>query len=196
MDKYNKIMDLEVIETTPLGDWIRSLLRKSECVCLSGKGSKNVLIELQLDKFQNVKYLSLFDCDSMKIHCQTFPKLERLKVKECVSLQYLFGVSLAARSLSNLTADDEVDEISRRTHIEQEGKMVHVIKFPNLYDFVLYRVECLTHFCSDTVEGIEFPQLRKMKFGNLPEFKNFLPTANNSNNPLFDEKVCFHPLVS
>ncbi|KAK4346051.1 hypothetical protein RND71_036227 [Anisodus tanguticus] len=32
MDKYNRIMDLEATKSTPLGDWIRHMLRKSEVV--------------------------------------------------------------------------------------------------------------------------------------------------------------------
>ncbi|KAL3326369.1 hypothetical protein AABB24_037179 [Solanum stoloniferum] len=72
------------------------------------------------------------------------------------------------------------------------GRRHDIIKFPNLYELELENLKCLTHFCSDTVEAIEFPQLRKMIFEELPKFKNFWPTANNSitnSNPLFHEKV-------
>ncbi|KAH0710944.1 hypothetical protein KY284_012371 [Solanum tuberosum] len=143
-DYYDKNIALEVTETTPLGDWIRHLLKESEFVYSTGKGSNNVLTELQLNKFQNVKRLSLFDYDLVT---------------------FLWN-------------------ISGRTH--------EVIKFPNLYELKLEFLQCLTHFCSDNVEGIEFPRLRKMKFYGLPEFQNFWPTANNSithSNPLFHEKV-------
>ena len=105
-----------------------------------------MLPELQLNKLQNVKCLSLSSCD------------------------------LVTHLLS----------ISRRTH--------EVIKFSNLYELDLELLECFTHFCSDNVEGIEFLQLRKMRFSELPEFQKFWYTANNSitdSNPLFDEKVCF-----
>ncbi|KAM3288776.1 hypothetical protein P3S67_022206 [Capsicum chacoense] len=196
MGSYNTNISVEVTETTPLGDWIRSLLRKSECVCSRGNGSKNVLTELQLDEFQNVKDLCLGQCDSLahllNIHCQnniSFPKLESLLVSGCSSLQYLLCVSLAAGKSTvgfpGAAADDEEDEMSRRTHIQ-------VIKFPNLHSIKLESLEWFTHFCSDTVEGIEFPQLRKMVFGDLPEFQNFWPRANNSitdSNPLFHQKV-------
>ncbi|XP_016543887.1 disease resistance protein UNI isoform X1 [Capsicum annuum] len=196
MGSYNTNISLEVTETTPLGDWIRSLLRKSECVCSRGNGSKNVLTELQLDEFQNVKDLCLGQCDSLahllNIHCQnniSFPKLESLLVSGCSSLQYLLCVSLAAGKSTvgfpGAAADDEEDEMSRRTHIQ-------VIKLPNLHSIKLESLEWFTHFCSDTVEGIEFPQLRKMVFGDLPEFQNFWPRANNSitdSNPLFHQKV-------
>ncbi|WMV59502.1 hypothetical protein MTR67_052887 [Solanum verrucosum] len=143
-DDYDKNIALEVTETTPLGDWIRHLLKESEFVYSTGKGSNNVLTELQLNKFQNVKCLSLFDYDLVT---------------------FLWN-------------------ISGRTH--------EVIKFPNLYELKLEFLQCLTHFCSDNVEGIEFPRLRKMEFYRLPEFQNFWPTANNSithSNPLFHEKV-------
>ncbi|PHT26967.1 hypothetical protein CQW23_33423 [Capsicum baccatum] len=175
---YDKIITLEVTESTPLGDWIRLLLRNSEFVCSTGKGSKNVVVELQ-----NVKHLRLVRCDSLNIHCQSdipFPKLKRLEVRWCYHPHHLFRVSLAC-------PDDEEEGISRRTHIRPD-----VIKFPNLYRLELDNLGCLTHFCSNTVEGIEFPLLREMYLGRLPEFQNFWPTANNAitdSNPLFIEKV-------
>ncbi|PHT71498.1 hypothetical protein T459_26602 [Capsicum annuum] len=144
METYNKIIDLEVTEGTPLGDWIRLLLRNSE--------------------FNNIP----------------FPKLERLEVRECDHLRHLFRASLAC-------PDDEEEGIARRTHIRPD-----VIKFPNLYYLELGYLECFTHFCSDTVEGIEFFLLRKMHFWSLQKFQNFWPRVNNAitdSNPLFNEKV-------
>lgn len=207
---YDRIMDLEVNEINPLGDWIRCLLRKSELVHSRGNGSKNVLTELLLDGFQNVKDLYLADCDyvehlldtnidSLKIHSQNnipFPILESLKVSCCRSLQYLFSLPLAAGSSSNSTiasSDNEEEEITlRRTRI---------IKFPNLYYIKLSDLRCLTHFCNDdTVEGIEFPQLREMELYYVLRFRGFLPTTSNrmlegssitDSNALFDEKVHF-----
>ncbi|KAM3288851.1 hypothetical protein P3S67_022281 [Capsicum chacoense] len=178
MKNYNKIVALEVTESTPLGDWIRLLLRNSEFVRSSGKGSKNVVVELQ-----NVKDLRLDSCDSLNIHCQNdipFPKLERLEVRWCYPLRHLFRVSLAC-------PDDEEEGISRRTHIRPD-----VIKFPNLYRLYLHKLGGFTHFCSDTIEGIEFPLLREMQFEGLGEFQNFWPRANDAitySNPLFNEKV-------
>ncbi|XP_047253417.1 disease resistance protein SUMM2-like isoform X2 [Capsicum annuum] len=178
METYDKIIALEVTESTPLGDWIRLLLRNSEFVFSRGKGSKNVVVDLQ-----NVKDLRLVDCDSLNIHCQNnipFPKLERLEVSYCDHLRHLFRASLAC-------PDDEEEGISRRTHIRPD-----VIKFPNLYHLELDALGCFTHFCSDAVEGIEFPLLREMYLGRLSEFQNFWPRANNAithSNPLFNEKV-------
>ncbi|KAH0773216.1 hypothetical protein KY290_010353 [Solanum tuberosum] len=144
MDDYGKNIDFKIMETTPLGYWICHLLKESEFVSSYGKGSNNVLTELQLNEFQNVKYLHLSSCDLVT----------------------------------------HILNISGTTH--------EVIKFPNLYELELEYLVCLTHFCSDNVDGIEFPQLRNMTFRNLLEFQNLWPTANNSiahSNPLFDEKV-------
>ncbi|PHT97643.1 hypothetical protein BC332_33430 [Capsicum chinense] len=144
METYNKIIDLEVTEGTPLGDWIRLLLRNSE--------------------FNNIP----------------FPKLERLEVRECDHLRHLFRASLAC-------PDDEEEGIARRTHIRPD-----VIKFPNLYYLELDALGCFTHFCSYTVEGIEFSLLREMHFWSLQKFQNFWPRVNNAitdSNPLFNEKV-------
>ncbi|PHT37096.1 hypothetical protein CQW23_24796 [Capsicum baccatum] len=180
MKTYDKIIALKVTEGK-LGDRIRLLLRNSEFVLSSGKGSKNVVVELQ-----NVKDLRLFYCDSLNIRCQKnipFPKLERLEVRFCDHLRHLFRASLAF-------PDDGEEGISRRTHIRAD-----VIKFPNLYRLELYYLPCFTHFCSDTVEGIEFSLLREMQLFGLREFQNFWLRANNAitdSNPLFNEKVCFY----
>ncbi|KAG5583631.1 hypothetical protein H5410_054258 [Solanum commersonii] len=141
---YGKNIKLKVTETSPLGDWICRLLKECEVVHSRGKGSNNVLAELQLNELQNVKVLGLSNCD------------------------------LVTHLL----------KICGRTH--------EVIKFPNLNELQLQSLECLTHICSDNVEGIEFPLLWRMSFYELPEFQNFSPTTNNSitdSNPLFDEKV-------
>ncbi|XP_049401892.1 probable disease resistance protein At1g61310 [Solanum stenotomum] len=141
---YGKIIDLKVTKTTPLGDWICRLLKECEFVRSMGRGSNNVLAELQLNELHNVKVLGLSDCDLV------------------THLLKLCG----------------------RTH--------EIIKFPNLNELELESLKCLTHFCSDNVEGIEFPLLWMMSFKRLPEFQNFWPTTNNSitdSNPLFNEKV-------
>ncbi|KAH0721012.1 hypothetical protein KY290_006295 [Solanum tuberosum] len=143
MGNYGNNIELKDTKTAPLGDWICRLLKECEVVHSMGKGSNNVLAELQLNELQNVKGLGLSNCDL-------------------------------------------VTHLLKRTH--------EVIKFPNLNELELQYLECLTHFCSDNVEGIEFPLLWRMSFNGLPEFQNFSPTTNNSitdSNPLFDEKVCF-----
>uniref|UniRef100_A0A3Q7IIB6 Disease resistance protein At4g27190-like leucine-rich repeats domain-containing protein n=1 Tax=Solanum lycopersicum TaxID=4081 RepID=A0A3Q7IIB6_SOLLC len=79
------------------------------------------------------------------------------------------------------------------THLLTSSRRRHeIIKFFNLYELKLQYLKCLTHFCSDNVEAIKFPQLRKMIFDELLKFQNFWPTANDSitiSNPLFHEKV-------
>ncbi|KAM3288864.1 hypothetical protein P3S67_022294 [Capsicum chacoense] len=88
---YDKMITLEVTESTQLGDWIRLLLRYSEFVDSKGKGSKNVLVELQ-----NVKVLELADCDLLNFHSPNnilFTKLERLELKNLPS-SHTFAVTL------------------------------------------------------------------------------------------------------
>ncbi|PHT37179.1 hypothetical protein CQW23_24879 [Capsicum baccatum] len=150
-----------------------------------GKGSKNVVVELQ-----NVKDLRLADCDSLNIHCRNnilFTKLERLKVSRCDHLRHLFCVSLAFPCDEEEGISHEEEGISRRTHIRPD-----VINFPNLYRLELDTLAGFIHFSRDTVEGIEFSLLREMHFQRIPEFQNFWPRANNAitdSNPLFNEKV-------
>ncbi|KAG5583578.1 hypothetical protein H5410_054205 [Solanum commersonii] len=173
MAMYNRIMILEVCETTPLGDWIRHMLRNSEFVVSNGEGSMNVLTELQLNGFQNVKSLRLSNC---------YGYLYTLLLDE---YKRTHSLNISIRSLT-VACPDEEEEISRSTHIGP------VIKFPNLYYLDLGGLHWFTHFCNNTIEGIEFPKLWKMCFSSLPEFQNFWPTANNSithSNPLFHQKV-------
>ena len=78
--------------------------------------------------------------------------------------------------------------------LKRSGRRHEIIEFPNLYELKLQYIKCMNHFCSDNVEAIKFPQLRKMIFNELLKFQNFWPTANDSitiSNPLFHEKVCF-----
>ncbi|PHT37368.1 hypothetical protein CQW23_25068 [Capsicum baccatum] len=136
LETYDKIVALELTESTPLGDWIRLLLRNSEVVSSRGKGSKNVLVELQ-----NVKDLRLACCDSLNII-----RLNNILLTELERLERL-----------------ELDNLG-----------------------------CFTHFCSDTVESIEFPHLQVRSFNILPQFQIFWRGANNAitdSNPLFNEKV-------
>ncbi|KAH0653283.1 hypothetical protein KY289_030961 [Solanum tuberosum] len=62
MDDYDKVISLEVTETAQLDDWICHLLKESEYVDSTGDGSNNVLTELQLNEFQNIKCLRLSYC--------------------------------------------------------------------------------------------------------------------------------------
>uniref|UniRef100_M1AR44 Disease resistance protein RPS5 n=1 Tax=Solanum tuberosum TaxID=4113 RepID=M1AR44_SOLTU len=73
--------------------------------------------------------------------------------------------------------DDFFDEMSNLNVLSLRGHSFResILRFP-------------ASIRSDNVERIEFPQLQRMLFIELPEFQNFMPTANNSN-PLFDEKI-------
>ncbi|KAH0780325.1 hypothetical protein KY290_006752 [Solanum tuberosum] len=61
-DDYDKYIALHVKKTS-LGDWICHLLKESEFVDSTGRGSKNMLTVLQLNEFQNVKCLHLSHCN-------------------------------------------------------------------------------------------------------------------------------------
>uniref|UniRef100_K4D0G1 Uncharacterized protein n=1 Tax=Solanum lycopersicum TaxID=4081 RepID=K4D0G1_SOLLC len=63
IDEYDKSIDLVVTETAPLGNWICHLLKERKFVSSRRNGYNNVLTKLQLNEFQNVKFLCLFDCD-------------------------------------------------------------------------------------------------------------------------------------
>ncbi|WMV08364.1 hypothetical protein MTR67_001749 [Solanum verrucosum] len=91
--RYDKNIALEVTGTAPLVDWICHMLKESELVHSIGKGSINMLTELQLNEFQNVKDLSLSKCDLVTHLLKTtyevikFPNLYNLDLAclECLT---------------------------------------------------------------------------------------------------------------
>ncbi|KAM3288737.1 hypothetical protein P3S67_022167 [Capsicum chacoense] len=202
METYDKIIALEVTESTPLGDWIRLLVRNSELVFSRGKGSKNVVVDLQ-----NVKDLRLVDCDSLNIHCQNnipFPKLERLEVSYCdqeprannaiTDSNPLFNekvwkiekldVSISGqRSSESANTRDKILSINGRTNEPL---------FPRLDKLELENLPKLGHFIL-TKQALEFPFLREVEIHKCPEMKTFVqqgsvstPSLKNVNN---DDKV-------
>ncbi|WMV52812.1 hypothetical protein MTR67_046197 [Solanum verrucosum] len=100
LDDYDKYIGLEVTETAPLGDWICHLLKESEFVDSRGKGSNNVLTELQLNEFQNVKYLRLVACDLVTHLLKTthevikFPNLYELQLVNLRCLTHICSDSV------------------------------------------------------------------------------------------------------
>ncbi|WMV31121.1 hypothetical protein MTR67_024506 [Solanum verrucosum] len=92
---YDKSIALEVTETAPLGDWICHLLKESEFVSSTGKGSNNELTELQLNELQNVKCLCLSDSDLLthllKITHKVikFPNLYELRLGDLKCLTHI-----------------------------------------------------------------------------------------------------------
>uniref|UniRef100_M1CPT6 Cc-nbs-lrr resistance protein n=1 Tax=Solanum tuberosum TaxID=4113 RepID=M1CPT6_SOLTU len=84
---------------------------------------------------------------------------------------------------------------SDKNHVKMHDVVRDVAKYiaterEHIFMLLLGSLPCLTHICSDNVERIEFPQLRKMYFYRLREFQRFFPTAINDSDPLFDEKRC------
>uniref|UniRef100_M1ATA8 Cc-nbs-lrr resistance protein n=2 Tax=Solanum tuberosum TaxID=4113 RepID=M1ATA8_SOLTU len=94
-DEYDKIIALKVTETRPLGDWICHLLKEGELIHSTGEGSNNVLTELQLNEFQNVKCLHLSECDLMthllkRTHeVIKFPNLYELELENLKCLTHI-----------------------------------------------------------------------------------------------------------
>ncbi|KAL3327272.1 hypothetical protein AABB24_037795 [Solanum stoloniferum] len=126
-DCYNKSIVFNVKETAPLGDWICQLLKESELVHSRGKGSNNVLTELQLNEFQNVKYLRLANCDLVthlfkRTHeVIKFPNLYEL------TLEYL-------KCLTHICSDN-----------------VERIEFPLLWEMRFYELPEFHNFCPTAI---------------------------------------------
>uniref|UniRef100_M1ATB4 Cc-nbs-lrr resistance protein n=1 Tax=Solanum tuberosum TaxID=4113 RepID=M1ATB4_SOLTU len=123
LDDYKKNIALEVTETIPLGDWICHLLKESEFVDSSGKGSHNVLTELQLNEFQNVKCLRLSKFDLVTL------------------LLNISGRTLKFPNLFKL----ELQSLERLTHFCSDN--VEGIKFPLLQEMVFNELPEFQNFC-------------------------------------------------
>ncbi|PHU05963.1 hypothetical protein BC332_26785 [Capsicum chinense] len=203
METYDKIIALEVTESTPLGDWIRLLLRNSEFVFSRGKGSKNVVVELQ-----NVKDLNVGFCDSLNIHCQNnipFPKLERLEVSYCDHLRHLFRASLACpddeeevtllRALSSLcygkciSGDYQSSKISGQEPTMQSPTQILFLMKRGLLNLrTLWIQECQSMeevITEEEQQGEEimcneplFPGLEELKLVDLPKLGHFILTRH------------------
>ncbi|KAH0721693.1 hypothetical protein KY290_006753 [Solanum tuberosum] len=99
-DDYDKGICLDVTETAPLGDWICQLLKESESVYSRDEGSNNVFTELQLNEFQNVKYLGLSYCDLVTHLLKTthevikFPNLYELQLESLKCLTHFCSDSV------------------------------------------------------------------------------------------------------
>ncbi|XP_049400074.1 probable disease resistance protein At4g27220 [Solanum stenotomum] len=94
-DDYDKSISLKVTENAPLGDWICHLLKESEFVESTGKGSNNVLTELRQNEFQNVKCLRLSECHLVTHLLKTthevikFPNLYELELRSLRCLTHI-----------------------------------------------------------------------------------------------------------
>ncbi|KAF3673214.1 putative disease resistance protein-like isoform X2, partial [Capsicum annuum] len=151
METYNKAIDLDVTKGTPLGDWIRLLLRNSECVSSSGKGSKNVVFELQ-----NVKDLRLSDCDSLNIHYQnniSFPKLERLE--ELRVFQNFWPTANNAITDSNPLFNEKVS-------------------CPNLEELYINEADSISSLCSHQLPTAYFSKLETLKVNECGKLRNLM----------------------
>ncbi|KAH0724882.1 hypothetical protein KY284_000747 [Solanum tuberosum] len=153
----DKMMDLVVSESTPLGDWTRHMLRESEYVCSSGKGSKNVLTELLLGGFQNVKHLSLAGCDSLthllKIHGHNnipFPKLQRLE-----EFQNFWPTANNSSTHSNPLFHEKVC-------------------CPNLEELAISSAHSISALCSHQLPTAYFKKLRELKVHTCKKLRNLM----------------------
>ncbi|KAF3664222.1 putative disease resistance protein-like isoform X2 [Capsicum annuum] len=189
MDNYSKIIALEVTETAPLGDWICHLLRKSELVHSTGKGSENVLTELQLDEFQNVEYLCLEECDSLthslNIYCQNnipFPKLERLEVSECGGLHHFCndtveGIEFPKLRFINFKFLPEFQNFwpTANNSITDSNPLFHEkVSCPNLETLEITEADNISAPCSHQLPTAYFSKLEALAVGNCCKLRNLM----------------------
>ncbi|XP_049401876.1 probable disease resistance protein At1g61310 isoform X3 [Solanum stenotomum] len=131
---YGKKIDLNVTQTVPLGDWICRLLKECEVVHSKGKGSNNVLAELQLNELQNVKVLGLSNCDLV------------------THLLNICGRTHEVIKFPNLN-ELELESLECLTHICSDDN-VEGIEFPQLWEMVFKGLPEFQNFWPTTNNSI------------------------------------------
>ncbi|KAK6778235.1 hypothetical protein RDI58_024953 [Solanum bulbocastanum] len=191
MDDYDKNIALNVTETAPLGDWICHMLKKSEVVHSTGKGSNNVLTELQLNKLQNVKCLSLFDCD-LVTHLLNISR----RTHEVIKFPNLYELELRSLEFFTHFCNDNVEGIEfprlrkmklNRLHqfqnfwptannsITHSNPLFHEkVCCPNLEVLLIDKANSISALCSHQLPTAYFSKLVHLKVYSCGKLRNLM----------------------
>ncbi|XP_073062280.1 disease resistance protein At4g27190-like isoform X3 [Primulina eburnea] len=109
---FDKVMDFYLPTATYQGEWISSLLKRTEDLRLNGDGSNNIVNALGLKGFQHLKQLGIQDCKTVEHLVSTmngntqsfgvFPILETLYLCQVSSMNEICIGQLPERSFGEL----------------------------------------------------------------------------------------------
>ncbi|WMV52826.1 hypothetical protein MTR67_046211 [Solanum verrucosum] len=183
IDDYDKSILLDVKETAPLGDWICRLLKESELVGSKGEGSNNVLTELQLNEFQNVKCLLLSKCDLMthllkRTHeVIKFPNLNKLELEslECThicsdNVERIEFPLLQTMILWNLTEFQNFRPTANNSNPLFDEK----VSCPNLEELDIWGANSISALCSHQLPTDYFTKLQTLEVSDCGKLRNLM----------------------
>ncbi|XP_049389437.1 uncharacterized protein LOC125853743 [Solanum stenotomum] len=176
------------METAPLGDWICHLLKESEFVDSRGKGSNNVLTELQLNEFQNVKCLQLSDCDLVthllkRTHeVIKFPNLYELELQylECLThfcSDTVVGIEFPQLRIVNLCYLPEFQNLCpiANNSITDSNLLFHEkVSCPNLEELKITGAISISALCSHQLPTDYFTKLKTLYVSNCGKLRNLM----------------------
>ncbi|KAI7990670.1 putative disease resistance protein [Camellia lanceoleosa] len=198
---FGKLLKLRGACTIPL-ECVNSLLRSSEVLEFSGMGSGDAVQELFREGVEGLQYLKkllIDDCTTPECLVNTmgwvprtriFPILESLDLNRLPNLRKICHCQLPTGSFGKLKHlgihnCDTIEEVIWNEKVEDDA--TNKMEFPTLESMTLWKLSMLIGFCRGTDE-IEFPQLKKLELGFLPQLKwLFL----NSSNPLENHNATF-----
>ncbi|KAG5583583.1 hypothetical protein H5410_054210 [Solanum commersonii] len=184
IDEYDKSIRLHVTETAPLGDWICQLLKESEFVQSYGEGSNNVLTELQLNEFLNVKSLGLYECDSMTHLLKTthevikFPNLYELQLVNLICLTHFCSDNVERIEFPQLRIMIfcELPEFQnfRSTANNSNPLFEEKVSCPNLEELTIWKLESISALCSHQLPTDYFTKLQTLDAMNCGKLRNLM----------------------
>ncbi|WMV52834.1 hypothetical protein MTR67_046219 [Solanum verrucosum] len=184
IDDKDKIIALEVTKTAPLGDWICHLLKESELVESTGKDFNNVLTELQLNEFQNVKCLCLYQCDLVRHLLKRthkvikFPNLYELKLEKLKCLTHICSdnVERIEFPLLQIMIFNGLPEFQnfRPTANNSNPLFDEKVSCPNLEEISINRANNISALCSHQLPTDYFTKLQTLRVSYCGELRNLM----------------------
>ncbi|KAH0723295.1 hypothetical protein KY289_006339 [Solanum tuberosum] len=191
MGDYGKKIELQVTETAPLGDWICRLLKECEFVHSMGKGSNNVLAELQLNELQNVKVLGLSKCDLVthllkicgrKHEVIKFPNLNELQLHYLECLTHIFsdnveGIEFPLLWRMIFEGLPEFQNFSPTTNnsiTDSNPLFNEKVSCPNLKELYIRKLERISVLCSHQLPTAYFTKLESLEVSECEKLRNMM----------------------
>ncbi|KAH0723266.1 hypothetical protein KY289_006310 [Solanum tuberosum] len=182
---YDKSIGLKVTETDPLGDYICHLLKESEYVVSYGKGSNNVLTELQLNEFQNVKYLRLFACDLVTHLLKTthevikFPNLYELHLGDLKCLTHICSDNVEGIEFPQLRKMifnwlPEFQNFCPTAINDSNPLFDEKVSCPNLEELDISGLISITALCSHQLPTDYFTKLQILRVSDCGKLRNLM----------------------
>ncbi|KAM3734383.1 hypothetical protein ACB098_10G010700 [Castanea mollissima] len=187
---------------------IKILLKSCEYLHLApGKGIKNILYEVDMEGFPQLKHLYVqnsieiqYIIDSIEFQCVAFPVLELLSLVNLINLEKICHNQLAMGSFQNL----------RKLEVRECDNLIFVFSstllgcFSQLQEIKIKNCKVMSAIVAKEgkhviqvdddimMDIMDFTQIRSLNLKGLPNLMGFVSDADSQ--PLFNKKVAFSNL--